>query len=86
MARDIKWPLRPNGTEVPIHRKSGAAYREGYPIFCASDWRCTNIDGRKIGHWMCGYCEKMTTDTRSPHQYDTLADCRKCGKTNRISL
>lgn len=85
MFAKIDWPKRPDGSEVPTSRKSIRAYDEGYPVFCASDYKITVVSGRKVGHWMCGYCLKMTTDTLSPHQYETLADCRKCGKTNRIS-
>lgn len=85
MFPEIVWPKHPDGSEVPTHRKSVRSYEVGYPVFCASDYRITDVDGRKVGHFMCGYCRKMTTDTISPHQWDTLADCRKCGKTNRIS-
>lgn len=85
MATEIEWPLQPNGKPVPNHRRSWKAYAEGYPIFCASNWKRIEVKGSAVGHWVCGYCQKTSTDTLSPRQYDTLADCRKCGKTNRIS-
>lgn len=80
------WPLRPDGTEVPAHRRSWMAAVEGHPVFCASDWRKTTVRGKTVGHWQCGFCERISTDTISPTQHSTLASCTKCGKTNRISL
>lgn len=81
----IVWPLRPDGTEVPIHSRSWVSRIEGYPVFCASNWKCTSVDGRKVAHWRCGYCTKMTTDTLSPSDPAALVDCRRCGKTNRVN-
>lgn len=78
----ITWPLLPDGSEVPTHRRSWKSQVEGYPIFCASSW----VRQGNRGVWICGYCQRRTSDTLSPHQSDTLADCSKCGKTNRISL
>lgn len=79
---NIEWPRRPDGSEVPVHRRSIMAFQEGYPIFCASDWKVK--DGKTS--WMCGYCEKITSDPLSTDGTGTLADCRHCGKTNRVSL
>lgn len=78
----FEWPLRPDGTEVPRHRRSLASMVEGYPIFCASDWR--KVGG--ISFWMCGFCEKTSSDPLSAKGSRILADCEHCGKTNRISM
>jgi hypothetical protein len=84
----INWPLRPNGKEVPKHRRSIASLTEGKPVFVASDWRVTDVNGRKRAHWTCGYCEKITTDEKSPYcrASSCIVDCKKCGKPNRITL
>ncbi|MFF4777492.1 hypothetical protein ACFY05_32015 [Microtetraspora fusca] len=71
-----------NSNDVPIHRRSWKSYTEGYDIYCASSW----VQVGNLGQWVCGNCQKTTTDPLSPHQPDTLADCRECGRTNRISL
>ncbi|GAA1005452.1 hypothetical protein Aple_051000 [Acrocarpospora pleiomorpha] len=67
---------------VPAHRKSRWSQTEGYDVFTASSW--TRVGG--LGQWTCGYCQKTTTDPLSPYQGQTLADCRECGRSNRISL
>ncbi|KAB8192582.1 hypothetical protein FH608_024075 [Nonomuraea phyllanthi] len=72
---------RPNDP-VPSHRKSWKSFTEGYDIYCASSWRKVG----SLGEWVCGYCQQTSTDPLSPTQHDTLADCRRCGRTNRISL
>lgn len=82
----VVWPLRPDGSEVPAHRRSWTSLAEGQPVFCASDYRKTVVNGKAVGHWQCGYCTKISTDTLSPHRSDTLTSCTKCGKTNRISI
>lgn len=68
--------------DVPSHRKSIASLTEGYDVYCASSWSRVGAHG----HWVCGYCQKTASDPLSPHQDLTLADCGKCGRTNRISL
>ncbi|MEV0229322.1 hypothetical protein [Nonomuraea sp. NPDC050786] len=67
---------------VPAHRKSWKSFVEGYDVYCASSWRKVG----SLGEWVCGYCQQKTTDPLSPRQHETLADCTKCGRTNRISL
>ena len=67
---------------VPAHRKSWKTTTEGYQIYCASSWKKVG----NLGQWVCGYCQKTSTDPLSPNQYETLADCKECGRTNRISL
>ncbi|MFC3982483.1 hypothetical protein [Streptosporangium jomthongense] len=68
--------------DVPAHRKSWVSAVEGYTIYCASSWRQVGT----LGQWTCGHCQKTSTDPLSPTQPTTLADCRECGRTNRISL
>ncbi|MFF3442109.1 hypothetical protein [Streptosporangium sp. NPDC002721] len=68
--------------DVPAHRKSRKTTVEGYPVYLASSWRKV----ANLGEWVCGYCQETSTDPLSPRQDDTLADCRQCGRTNRISL
>lgn len=68
--------------DVPTHRKSRRSDTEGHAIYCASSW--TQVGA--LGQWTCGSCQQTSTDPLSPHQADTLADCRQCGRTNRISL
>jgi len=83
----IQWPLRPDGSEVPTHRRSWWAFDYGYPIFCASDWsKSINDAGEIVGRWMCGYCEQFSTDLLSPTQGQTLAMFTNCDWHNRISL
>ncbi|MEV6985005.1 hypothetical protein AB0M95_27620 [Sphaerisporangium sp. NPDC051017] len=67
---------------VPAHRKSWKSWTEGHNVYLASSWRKVG----NLGQWVCGYCEKTTTDPLSPYQSETLADCRECGRSNRISL
>lgn len=73
---------RRENDDVPSHRKSWKSYVEGYDIYLASSWRQVGA----LGEWVCGYCQKTSTDPLSPSQDETLADCRQCGRTNRISL
>lgn len=68
--------------DVPSYRKSWKSATEGHTVYCASDWRKVG----NLGEWTCGYCLETSTDPLSPRQDDTLADCRQCGRTNRISL
>ncbi|GAT67823.1 hypothetical protein PS9374_03483 [Planomonospora sphaerica] len=68
--------------DVPVHRKSWKSAVEGYDIYLASSWRKAG----DLGEWVCGYCQQTSTDPLSPRQGETLADCRQCGRTNRISL
>ncbi|MFC4588634.1 hypothetical protein [Sphaerisporangium corydalis] len=76
-------PFKPRRDKaVPAHRKSWKSYVEGYPVYVATSW--CNVGG--LGQWVCGYCQKTTADPLSPNQDETLADCRECGRTNRISL
>lgn len=82
----INWPLQPNGKPVPSHRKSWKAMLENKPVFCASSWKQVKQGDTKMGVWTCGYCQKKSSDSESPHRPDTLADCVNCGFTNRISL
>lgn len=69
-------------SKVPNSRKSWKSRIEGYDVYLASSWRKSG----RLGQWVCGNCQKTSTDPLSPHQSDTLADCRRCGRTNRISL
>ena len=71
-----------NDSVVPAHRTSWRSGTEGYTVYSASSWR--NVGG--LGEWVCGYCQDHSTDSLSPTQSDTLADCRQCGRSNRISL
>ncbi|WP_055477552.1 hypothetical protein [Sphaerimonospora mesophila] len=73
---------RRDNDDVPAHRKSWASNTEGYDVYCASSWRKVG----NLGEWVCGYCQETTTDPLSPTQAITLADCKQCGRTNRISL
>lgn len=82
----IIWPPLPNGKPVPAHRRSWKAMLENKPVFCASSWKEQTRGSTQIGSWICGYCQKRSTDTESPSRPDTLADCVNCGYTNRISL
>lgn len=80
----ITWPTTPDGGETPTHRKSWKTLTEGKPVYCCSDYRVTSV-GEEVGHWMCGFCRKISTDRKSPYQYETLALCVHCRSTNRIS-
>lgn len=69
-----------------MHRKSWWSQKHGYPVFCASDWEPVMLEGRLVGRWMCGYCEKFSIDHQSPDKGQSLATCQHCNHANRINL
>lgn len=80
----IVWPRRPDGSEVPTYRRSWMSRLEDRPVFCAADTIITNVNGKRVAHYQCGYCLKMTSHVVQSRNNTDLPDCTKCGYTNRV--